>query len=67
MYILNDILKKAPDNIKQDLNIKTARWIDEVLEIALESSPTPVDDKSLQKNQKEPEAESKDSVRPSTH
>lgn len=28
-------LKEVPDNIKQDLNIKPVRWIDEVLESAL--------------------------------
>ncbi len=28
-------LKEIPDNIKQDLNIKPVRWIDEVLSIAL--------------------------------
>ena len=28
-------LKEVPDNIKQDLNIKPVRWIDEVLVLAL--------------------------------
>ncbi len=60
-------ISEIPDNIKDDLNIKTARWIDEVLEIALESLPVPLDEKNLQKNQKEPEAEVSDSIRPSTH
>lgn len=32
-------LKEIPDNIKQDLNIKPVRWIDEVLSIALIGYP----------------------------
>ncbi len=34
-------LAEIPDNIKQDLEIKTAKWIDQVLEYALESLPSP--------------------------
>ncbi|MEQ9021295.1 MAG: endopeptidase La, partial [Pseudomonadales bacterium] len=34
-------LAEIPDKIKQDLEIKTAKWIDEVLEYALESIPAP--------------------------
>ncbi len=37
-------LKEVPDNIKQDLNIKAVKWIDEVLAIALESMPEPLSD-----------------------
>ena len=33
-----------PDNIKDKLDIKPVKWIDEVLEIALESSPQPLSD-----------------------
>jgi ATP-dependent Lon protease len=32
-------LKEIPDNIKQDLNIKPVRWIDEVLSSALSGYP----------------------------
>ena len=32
-------LKEIPDNIKQDLNIKPVRWIDEVLDAALNGYP----------------------------
>jgi ATP-dependent Lon protease len=35
-------LVEIPANIKQNLTIKTVRWIDEVLEIALQSMPTPL-------------------------
>ena len=33
-------LKDIPDNIKKDLQIFPVKWIDNVLEIALESLPT---------------------------
>ena len=35
-------LKEIPDNIKADLNIIPVRWIDQVLEHALEYQPTPL-------------------------
>ncbi len=37
-------LKDIPDNIKQDLEIKPVKWIDEVLELALEHMPEPLSD-----------------------
>ncbi len=37
-------LAEVPDNIKDKLCIKPVKWIDEVLEIALESSPRPLSD-----------------------
>lgn len=37
-------LKEIPDNIKADLVIKPVKWIDEVLQIALQYMPTPVVD-----------------------
>lgn len=49
-------LVEIPANIKQNLTIKAVRWIDEVLEIALQSMPTPLivveaGDKSTGKNE----------------
>jgi ATP-dependent Lon protease len=35
-------LKEIPDNIKADLVIKPVKWIDEVLQIALERMPEPI-------------------------
>jgi ATP-dependent Lon protease len=35
-------LKEIPDNIKADLQIKPVKWIDEVLQIALQYMPTPI-------------------------
>ena len=37
-------LKEIPDNIKADLTIKPVKWIDEVLEIALEKMPKALTD-----------------------
>lgn len=37
-------LKEIPENIKQDLQIKPVKWIDEVLQIALQYAPEPVPD-----------------------
>ncbi len=37
-------LKEIPENIKADLLIKPVKWIDEVLEIALERMPQPISD-----------------------
>lgn len=37
-------LKEIPDNIKSDLVIKPVKWIDEVLQIALQYAPEPLPD-----------------------
>ena len=37
-------LKEIPDNIKAELDIKAVKWIDEVLDIALERMPEPLSD-----------------------
>ncbi|WP_252091097.1 endopeptidase La [Pseudomonas sp. MWU13-3659] len=37
-------LKEIPENIKQDLQIKPVKWIDEVLQIALQYAPEPLPD-----------------------
>jgi ATP-dependent Lon protease len=37
-------LREIPDNIKQDLDIKPVKWIEQVLEIALEHMPKPIPD-----------------------
>ena len=56
-------LAEIPDNIKQDLEIKTAKWIDDVLEYALESIPSPKSKTGHGgKGQKKSEV-----ARPSTH
>ena len=40
-------LKEIPDNIKDALTIKPVKWLDEVLEIALESMPSPLSDEDF--------------------
>ncbi|MDZ7781711.1 MAG: endopeptidase La [Halioglobus sp.] len=40
-------LKEVPDNIKEDLEIRPVKWIDEVLAIALEHMPEPLSDEEF--------------------
>ena len=44
-------LKEIPDNIKESLEIRPAKWIDEVLDIALEYTPEPLDTTSAPQGQ----------------
>lgn len=43
-------LKEIPDNVKSELNICPVRWIDQVLEIALEYQPSPLLDENAAKS-----------------
>jgi len=43
-------LKEIPENIKADLDIRPVKWIDEVLQIALESMPKPLSDDEYEKD-----------------
>lgn len=43
-------LKDIPENIKADLDIRPVKWIDEVLQIALESMPKPLTDDEYEKD-----------------
>jgi ATP-dependent Lon protease len=60
-------LKEIPSNIKQGLDIKPVRWIDEVFEIALQRMPEPLPagdgGKGLAKDKSDADEES-DSIRP---
>lgn len=59
-------LKEIPNNIKEDLSIKPVKWIDEVLELALQYRPKPLSDEEYRALEKE--AQKNDSEnRPSTH
>ncbi|NOL49869.1 endopeptidase La [Pelistega europaea] len=40
-------LAEIPDNVKNQLEIVPVRWIDQVLEVALERMPTPLTDKEI--------------------
>ncbi len=53
-------LKEIPDNIKADLNIIPVRWIDQVLEHALEYQPTPLSGDKKASSDKDTKQEDKD-------
>ena len=64
-------LKEIPDNVKSELDIRPVRWIDQVLEIALEYQPTPKAEESTGKSAisssgEEPE-KGKDELHINTH
>jgi ATP-dependent Lon protease len=40
-------LAEIPKNIQEDLDIRPVKWIDQVLEMALERKPQPVDEKAV--------------------
>jgi ATP-dependent Lon protease len=40
-------LQDIPENVKNQLEIVPVRWIDRVLEVALESAPTPLPDEDV--------------------
>ncbi len=46
-------LSEIPSNIKRSLDIRSVRWIDEVLEVALERAPEVSQDKATDKEQAE--------------
>ncbi|MDG2174870.1 MAG: endopeptidase La [Gammaproteobacteria bacterium] len=56
-------LKEIPDNIKADLNIKSVKWIDEVLEIALQFMPEPLEDNKSQVLEKDSSKTSKNEIK----
>ena len=59
-------LKEIPDNIKADLEICPVKWIDEVLDLALQDKPTPMSEEEFNRAASvEKNAES--GARPSTH
>ncbi|UZE08184.1 endopeptidase La [Pseudomonas corrugata] len=60
-------LKEIPDNIKQDLQIKPVKWIDEVLQIALQYAPEPLPDVAPEIVAKDEKRESESKERISTH
>ena len=60
-------LKEIPDNIKADLSIKPVKWIDQVLEYALQYMPEPFTDEEYQALEAEAQQDKKASSRISTH
>lgn len=60
-------LKEIPENIKQDLHIKPVKWIDEVLQIALQYAPEPLPDVAPEIVAKDEKRDSDAKERISTH
>jgi ATP-dependent Lon protease len=60
-------LSEIPDNIKADLEIVPVKWIDEVLEHALQHQPTPLSDEKESAQKKESSKEDKDQSGDETH
>ncbi len=60
-------LKEIPDNIQQDLQIKPVKWIDEVLQIALQYAPEPLSDAAPEIVAKDESREADSKERISTH
>ena len=60
-------LKEIPEKIKQDLQIKPVKWIDEVLQIALQYAPEPLPDAAPELVAKEEQRETDSKERISTH
>ncbi|WP_111640850.1 endopeptidase La [Marinimicrobium alkaliphilum] len=59
-------LKEIPDNIKQDLVIKPVKWIDDVLQVALQDMPKPLSDEEYQALEQEAQRRA-DDKRINTH
>ena len=66
-------LQEVPDNIKENLEIRPVKWIDEVLSIALEYSPEPLSDEDYMKERtslsttEDPSEETNETKRPRSH
>ncbi|MCW8886419.1 MAG: endopeptidase La [Motiliproteus sp.] len=51
-------LREIPDNIKEELEIKPVKWIDEVLELALQYLPEPLPEEAEEKSAEKKDQES---------
>lgn len=60
-------ISEIPEKIKQDLEIVSARWIDQVLEVALEPSTKIASQSSETELREASKTDTKNTVRPSTH
>ncbi len=60
-------LREIPDNIKRDLTIKPVKWIEEVLEVALQHMPKAYSDEEYQALEAEAFGKTKQESRMSTH
>ena len=60
-------LREIPDNIKEELEIKPVKWIDEVLELALQYLPEPLSEESEDKSAKKEKGQESVQDQISTH
>ncbi|ASK33950.1 endopeptidase La [Alloalcanivorax mobilis] len=61
-------LKEIPDNIKQSLDIRPVKWIDQVLEVALTRTPTPLSEAEVEEDLALADEKARqETERPSTH
>lgn len=66
-------LQEVPDNIKENLDIRPVKWIDEVLSIALEKSPEPLSDEDYMRERstisapEDPASDTNEPKRPRSH
>ena len=60
-------LKEIPDNVKAELDIRPVRWIDQVLELALEYQPVPIADANASKTAIATTAEESDKSKDELH
>ena len=60
-------LKEIPDNIKGDLDIRPVKWIDEVLEVALQRLPEPIEEDASSETDSEKQGDSEQDHRISAH
>jgi ATP-dependent Lon protease len=60
-------LAEIPDNIKENLDIKTVKWIDQVLALALTKMPEPLTDDEVQELEKKGPAAAEESNSIHTH
>ncbi len=60
-------LREIPDNIKEDLVIKPVKWIDQVLELALQYMPKPYSDEEYRALEEQAQTAREEENRISTH
>ena len=60
-------LREIPDNIKADLDIKPVKWVDEVLDIALQYQPKPFSDEEYKALEEQVMGKDQKETRLSTH
>ena len=60
-------LKEIPENIKTDLEIYPVQWIDDVLDVALQNKPEPLEESALKTSEPEAKSEAVTGDRVNTH